>query len=80
FRIALLLSPHDSEPIVSAPSVVISTLPGGAPASTPTIVRATPADPTRVSLSWAAGPFPNGPILSYVLNLNELPHGYTAVK
>ncbi|XP_075227577.1 receptor protein-tyrosine kinase sevenless [Lycorma delicatula] len=80
FRIALLLSPHDSEPIVSAPSLVISTLPAGMPSSPPTIVRATPADPTRVSLSWEPGPFPNGPILSYVLQINELPDGYSALK
>ncbi|XP_054270502.1 proto-oncogene tyrosine-protein kinase ROS isoform X2 [Macrosteles quadrilineatus] len=37
FRIALLLSPHHTEPIVSEPSLVISTLPGGAPASPPAI-------------------------------------------
>lgn len=80
FRIALLLSPHHSEPIVSEPSLVISTLPGGAPASPPNIVRATAADPSRVSVSWEPGPFPNGPILSYVLQINQLPQGYTALK
>ncbi|XP_021913370.1 proto-oncogene tyrosine-protein kinase ROS isoform X3 [Zootermopsis nevadensis] len=36
FRIAILLS-HHSEPIVSEPSVVISTLPRGVPSSAPTI-------------------------------------------
>lgn len=80
FRIALLLSRHHNDPIVSEPSLVISTLPGGTPSSAPSIVRATPADSTRVSMSWEPGPFPNGPILSYVLQINELPSGYTALK
>jgi proto-oncogene tyrosine-protein kinase ROS len=79
FRIAILLSRH-SAPIVSEPSVVISTLPDGVPASAPTIVRATAIDASRISVSWEPGPFPNGPVLSYVLQINELPEGYSALK
>jgi hypothetical protein len=79
FRIAILLS-HHSEPIVSVPSVVISTLPSGVPSSAPTIVRATAVDSSRISVSWEPGPFPNGPVLSYVLQINELPEGYSALK
>lgn len=79
FRIAILLSRH-SAPIVSEPSVVISTLPSGVPASAPTIVRATAVDSSRISVSWEPGPFPNGPVLSYVLQINELPEGYSALK
>ncbi|XP_069689840.1 proto-oncogene tyrosine-protein kinase ROS isoform X2 [Periplaneta americana] len=79
FRIAILLS-HHSEPIVSEPSVVISTLPSGVPSSAPTIVRATAVDSSRISVSWEPGPFPNGPVLSYVLQINELPEGYSALK
>lgn len=65
---ALLLSPH-SEPIVSEPSVVISTLAAGIPSSPPIIIRATAVDAKRISVSWKPGPFPNGPIHSYVLEI-----------
>nr|CAD7427324.1 unnamed protein product [Timema monikensis] len=81
FRIALMLSPqHHSEPIVSDPSVVISTLPEGTPSSPPVIVRATAIDSARISVSWEPGPFPNGPVLSYMLQISELPEGYYALK
>ncbi|XP_017879766.1 proto-oncogene tyrosine-protein kinase ROS isoform X2 [Ceratina calcarata] len=76
FRVALLLkSPqHNSEPIVSAPSVVIRTLAAGLPTSAPVIVRAVAVDSCRVSVSWEPGPFPNGPLLSYVLRLQGTDH------
>ncbi|KAK6636659.1 hypothetical protein RUM43_010321 [Polyplax serrata] len=76
FRVALLLSPH-REPIVSEPSVVISTLPAGVPSSPPIIIRVTAVDSKRISISWKPGPFPNGPIHSYIL---ELVGEYTALK
>ncbi|XP_036141230.1 proto-oncogene tyrosine-protein kinase ROS isoform X3 [Monomorium pharaonis] len=71
FRVALLLksSQHNPEPIISAPSVVILTRPAGLPTSAPVIVRAAAVDSYRVSVSWEPGPFPNGPLLSYVLRL-----------
>ncbi|KAK0161869.1 hypothetical protein PV327_008274 [Microctonus hyperodae] len=71
FRVALLLksSHHNPEPIVSAPSVVILTLAAGRPTSAPVIVRAAAVDSCRISVSWEPGPFPNGPLLSYVLQL-----------
>ncbi|KAK4881780.1 hypothetical protein RN001_005099 [Aquatica leii] len=78
FRVALLLSPH-SEPIVSSPSVVISTLPAGVPTSPPIIVRAIPIDCTHISVSWEPGPFPHGPLLSYVLHITDS-NGYSALK
>lgn len=69
-----------SEPIVSAPSVVISTLPAGRPTSPP-IVRAVAVDCNRILVNWEPGPFPHGPILSYVLNITENgPQGYSAIK
>lgn len=80
FRVALPLG-HHSDPIVSVHSVVISTLASGVPASPPAIVRAVPIDSTRVSVSWEPGPFPHGPLLSYVLRITENhPQGYTALK
>ncbi|XP_076244805.1 receptor protein-tyrosine kinase sevenless isoform X2 [Calliopsis andreniformis] len=76
FRVALLLksSQHNPEPIVSAPSVVIRTLAAGLPTSAPVIVRAAVVDSCRVSVSWEPGPFPNGPLLSYVLRLQGADH------
>ncbi|KAI4491041.1 hypothetical protein M0802_010458 [Mischocyttarus mexicanus] len=75
FRVAMILkSTHNPEPIVSAPSVVILTLAAGLPSSPPVIVRAAAVDSCRVSVSWEPGPFPNGPLLSYVLHLQGTDH------
>jgi hypothetical protein len=70
----------------SEPSVVISTLAEGLPESAPQMVRAVAVDATHVSVTWLPGAFPRGPVLSYVLYLNELPTStsnhtaYSAVK
>ncbi|CAD1471670.1 unnamed protein product, partial [Heterotrigona itama] len=76
FRVALLLksTQHNPELIVSAPSVVIRTLAAGLPTSAPVIVRAVAVDSCRASVSWEPGPFPNGPLLSYVLRLQGADH------
>ncbi|XP_050510998.1 proto-oncogene tyrosine-protein kinase ROS isoform X1 [Diabrotica virgifera virgifera] len=75
FRIAII---HDSKDglhygdlAVSSESVVISTTAGGPPASPPQNVRATPVDSSSISISWEPGPFPHGPLLSYVLNITD---------
>lgn len=61
--------------------MIISTLPRGIPSSEPVIVRVVAVDHNRISVSWEAGPFPNGPILSYVLQIRDLaPFGYSAIK
>lgn len=62
------------EPILSRESLVISTLAGDVPFSTPVNVRAAPIAPTSIGLSWQAGPFPNGPLLSYVLHITDDRH------
>lgn len=83
FRVAILLKssqPHNSEPIVSAPSVVIQTMANGLPTSAPIIVRAAAVDSCRVSVSWEPGPFPNGPLLSYVLRLQGDEHSQHKVS
>ncbi|XP_018353318.1 PREDICTED: proto-oncogene tyrosine-protein kinase ROS isoform X2 [Trachymyrmex septentrionalis] len=82
FRVALLLksSQHNPEPIVSAPSVVILTYAADLPTSAPVIVRAAAVDSYRVSVSWEPGPFPNGPLLSYVLRLQGVEHGLSQLK
>ncbi|XP_050074144.1 protein sevenless [Anopheles maculipalpis] len=81
FRVALLLSPHHDQVLTSEQSVIISTLPSGVPTSEPTIVRAVAVDHSRISISWEPGPFPNGPVLSYVLQIKDLhPIGYSALK
>lgn len=53
------------------PSVVISTLESGKPSSAPSALRAAAPDPSRVAISWEPGPFPNGPLISYVLRLAD---------
>lgn len=82
FRVALSLSPNYNDIlIISQQSVIISTLPRGIPSSEPVIVRVVAVDHNRISVSWEAGPFPNGPILSYVLQIRDLaPFGYSAIK
>ncbi|XP_014362622.2 proto-oncogene tyrosine-protein kinase ROS isoform X1 [Papilio machaon] len=73
FRVAIFLSGRVSsgEPVYSAPSVVISTLESGKPDSPPVALRAAAPDPSRVAISWQPGPFPNGPLISYVLRLAD---------
>ncbi|XP_049539733.1 protein sevenless isoform X3 [Anopheles darlingi] len=82
FRVLLLLSPNYTDQVLaSEQSVIISTLPAGVPTSKPTIVRAVAVDHSRISISWEPGPFPNGPVLSYVLQIKDLhPIGYSALK
>ncbi|XP_044258516.1 proto-oncogene tyrosine-protein kinase ROS isoform X1 [Tribolium madens] len=70
FRIVLILG-HQENQIVSNPSVVISTLASGIPVSPPSSVRVAPIDSTRISVSWEPGPFPHGPLLSYVLQITD---------
>ncbi|KAJ2951162.1 hypothetical protein O0L34_g5554 [Tuta absoluta] len=73
FRVAIFLSGHSTsgEPVYSAPSVVISTLEDGKPSSPPSALRAAAPDSSRVAISWEPGPFPNGPLISYVLRLTD---------
>ena len=78
FRVTLLA--QESELTSSEPSLVIGTLPSGLPSSPPSLLRAAATDPTRVSASWSPGIAPNGPILSYVVAIDELPRGYKAHK
>lgn len=59
------------DPIYSEKSVVIATLAAGIPASPPMHVRAAPVDAHSVSVSWEPGPFPHGPLLSYVLQITD---------
>lgn len=80
FRIALPLSTKQQEFLFSDQSIVINTLPQGPPQEPP-IVRAIPVDHTRISVSWEPGANPNGPILSYKLQITDMaPDGYTALK
>ncbi|CAG9858272.1 unnamed protein product [Phyllotreta striolata] len=75
FRIAIFLDSEIGqdygELAVSSESVVISTAPDGPPASPPQNVRANPVDSSSISISWEPGPFPHGPLLSYVLNITD---------
>lgn len=80
FRIALPLSNKQDEFLFSDQSIIISTLAQGRPQE-PANVRAIAVDHTRISVSWTPGAFPNGPILSYKLQIKDVaPVGYSAIK
>ncbi|XP_072155472.1 proto-oncogene tyrosine-protein kinase ROS isoform X1 [Bemisia tabaci] len=82
FRVMLVLEQCNGAPysVGSAPSLVIGTMAAGVPSSPPIIVSAIANDATNISVSWQPGLFPNAPLLSYALEINQLPAGYTAVK
>lgn len=81
FRVALMLSTDSELALFSEQSLIISTLAQGPPVSKPVIVRAIAVDHTRISISWGSGPFPNGPIVFYVLQIKDTNHdGYLALK
>ncbi|KAK9499085.1 hypothetical protein O3M35_003597 [Rhynocoris fuscipes] len=80
YRFRIVLLAQETELVASEASLVIGTEPSGLPSSPPSLVRATATDPTRVSVSWLPGPFPNGPVLSYVVSIDEGPTGYKAHK
>lgn len=78
---ALILSSNSEVELFSEQSLIISTLAKGSPLSKPIIVRAVAVDHTRISISWGPGPFPNGPILIYVLQIRDTnKDGYLALK
>lgn len=80
FRVALELSRQREEYLTSEESVVISTLEQGKPQSTPRIVSAIAVDHSRISVTWEPGPFPNGPILSYVLEIVDRQMNHSSFK
>ncbi|XP_044756024.1 proto-oncogene tyrosine-protein kinase ROS isoform X2 [Coccinella septempunctata] len=79
FRVALIPIFH-GQPIISSSSVLISTLRSGVPESKPIIVRHSAVDFTRISVRWEPGPFPHGPILSYVLQITDNNQVHSEVK
>lgn len=80
FRVALRLTPGDWYEIFSEPSSIIATSPGGLPTSPPRILTATPVSSSIISVIWEEGEFTNGPVISYILQVNEVPVGYAAVR
>lgn len=50
---------------------MIATLAEGVPASPPRHLQAAAVDAHSVSVTWEPGPFPHGPLLSYVLQIME---------
>lgn len=81
FRVALILSSNTEMELFSEQSLIISTLAQGTPLSKPVIVRAVAVDHSRISISWGPGPFPNGPIIFYVLQIKDTKRdGYLALK
>ncbi|XP_050308693.1 proto-oncogene tyrosine-protein kinase ROS isoform X2 [Anthonomus grandis grandis] len=71
FRVALNLGNDHGNSIYSETSVIIATFASGVPASPPVQLRAFPVDAHTVSVNWEPGPFPHGPLLSYVLQITD---------
>lgn len=74
------MTPGDWYEIFSEPSSIIATSPGGLPTSPPRILTATPVSCSIISVIWEEGEFTNGPVISYILQVNEIPVGYAAVR
>ncbi|XP_054720908.1 proto-oncogene tyrosine-protein kinase ROS-like [Uloborus diversus] len=79
FRVAWILL-ENYPPLFSEESIVISTLPYGAPSTAPTITCLTAVSASRISVSFDPPTYPNGPILSYVLYIREESSGNTMIK
>ena len=74
------LTPNHWYDLYSSASSIIATQPGGLPTSSPKILTATAVSANIISVIWEEGPFSNGPILSYILQINEQPVGFATVK
>lgn len=79
FRVAWIIMPQLT-PLMSNVSVIISTLPYGVPSTSPTITSLIAVSASQISVSWEPPAFPNAPIISYDLSVQEQPNGPRIVK
>ena len=70
FRLVIVLA-SDREPLTSDESAPVLTLPYGLPSSPPVNLQAVVLDANRISISWDPPHYPNGPLVSYSLNIRE---------
>ena len=70
FRLVIVLA-SDREPLTSDESAPVLTLPYGLPSSPPVNLQAVVLDSNRISISWDPPHYPNGPLVSYSLNIQE---------
>jgi proto-oncogene tyrosine-protein kinase ROS len=70
FRLVIVLA-SDREPLTSDESAPVLTLPSGLPSSPPVNLQAVVLDANRISISWDPPHYPNGPLVSYSLNIQE---------
>ena len=70
FRLVIVLA-SDREPLTSDESAPVRTLPSGLPSSPPVNLQAVVLDANRISISWDPPHYPNGPLVSYSLNIQE---------
>ena len=70
FRLVIVLA-SDREPLTSDESAPVLTLPYGLPSSPPVNLQAVVLDANRISISWDPPHYPNGPLVSYSLNIQE---------
>ena len=79
FRLVSILA-ADREPLISQETRPIRTLPYGLPARPPLDFVIFAVDSSSISFSWNPPTNTNGPLLSYVLTIQEKPNGYRALK
>lgn len=70
FRLTVVLA-SDREPLTSDETPAITTLPYGLPSTAPLNLQAVVLDANHISISWDPPLFPNGPLISYSLNIKE---------
>ncbi|RWS11184.1 proto-oncogene tyrosine-protein kinase ROS-like protein [Dinothrombium tinctorium] len=70
FRVAWIIHPQ-FPPVFSLPSLEIVTAAYGEPSTPPVITSLVATGPTHISVSWEPPPYPNGPLIAYMLYLFE---------
>ncbi|KAK4016061.1 hypothetical protein OUZ56_031022 [Daphnia magna] len=70
FRLVIVLA-SDREPLTSEESAPVVTLPSGLPSSPPINLEVVVLDANRISITWDPPYYPNGPLISYSLNIQE---------
>ena len=70
FWLVIVLA-FDREPLTSDASIDIQTLASGLPSSPPVHLQAVVLDANRISVTWDPPLYPNGPLVSYSLTIQE---------
>ncbi|RWS08705.1 Proto-oncogene tyrosine-protein kinase ROS-like protein [Dinothrombium tinctorium] len=79
FRVAWILFPQFS-PVFSEPSLPILTKAYGPPSTPPRFISVVAVSSNHISITWEPPMFPNGPILAYILYLQENSNKHAIIK